>query len=441
MLPRLLFLLFFVPSLLSCQNSVTGEFSPAAEYEFGILYRLTPTGKVYAINKSIENGVFKAELPADFKEGMYRMVYKLPEDYYYFDMVLDGKEDVDFKFSQNTGLTFSNSQNKILDAYLIDMDSLQDLIFEEYASAKPDVSKLKQLFQQQKEIQIKAEKDTEGKYSHSLVQALQPYLPANVPGSSAYERNLKKHYFDNFDFSDEKLQSSPFPLRKIVSYYDQFVTQKGGSFYRTAINDIAFAVRNTSPEYQKKLLSDFWDFLVANKKNHGANYLADSYLNELGNQANDMALIQKLEWFKNLSIGSKAPDFEWKDQQGILHSLYETQGADYYILAFWSSGCSHCMEQMPELHKKMKSMNTDKIRMLAIGLETEEEHWLETVPNMPDFTHILKTDDARVDIAKTYNVTATPTYYVLDKDKKIIGQPRGQKNLFGIIDALMEYKR
>ena len=447
MFKKLFLLLLITPFFLFCQdsktgNSITGNFSPAKDYDFGILYRLTPTGKIYAKDAKVaKDGSFKIELDSTIPKGSYRLIYNLPEKENFFDFIYNGEEEILFSFSEKSGVVFSDGQNKMLFQYLKEMELVEKEIDSKLASETPDQKEVEKLFKKQSEIQSIAENESKNSFASKFIKANKPYIPTSLKNKSIYYGNKKTNFFENFDFEDEQLQSSSFPLKKIEAYYEEFIAIQGGSFYRSIINDIHFELRNCDTSFQKTLLSEFWESLVDKKKNNAANYLAENYLIELASIEKDLVLSEKLNLHKNLSIGANAPNFSWKDGIDKEQTLYTTTGAEYYVLAFWSSECSHCMEQMPVLHEKMTKLHSAKIKVIAVGLEMEDQPWKNTILKLPNFIHVLKTDEDRVKIAKEYNVTATPTYYVLDKDKKIIGKPRGEKNLSGIIDTLEAYNK
>lgn len=441
MIKKILLLLVLSPFFLFCQDSITGEFTPAEDFDFGILYRLTPTGKVYAKDTKIsKEGKLIMNLDS-LSIGNYRLVYNLPEAENYFDLIYDGKEEVSFTFSPNSGVVFSDTQNKILNEYLNKMQVVEKELNSELTAEKPNSNKIQKLFAKQLEIQNNAHKESENSFASIFIKANKPYIPNDFKNRNIYYGEKKNHFFNNFNFEDKHLQSSPFPLKIVEAYYQEFIQVQGASFYRSIINDIYFELRNCDPKFQKKLLAEFWQSLVDTNKNNAANYLAENYLTDLAISLGDTALGEKLDLFKNLSVGGKAPDFSWKDEKNKEHTLYTTDVAQYYVLAFWSSDCSHCMEQMPVLNEKMKNIKSEKIKVIAVGLEMEDELWKETITKLSSFIHVLKMDDDRANITLKYNITGTPSFYVLDKDKKIIANPRGQKNLFGIIETLEAYKK
>jgi len=438
MFQKLALFLILSPFLVSCQNSLTGEFSPAAKYDFVILYRLDPAGKVYVADTKVDaTGNFKIDFGPEALKGTYRLVYDLPEDEHNFDFIYDGKESVILSFSENEGVIFQNGQNKILFDYLREMKTVQEEINSSLSSEKESMN---EFFTRLKEIQTRAENASDNTFAHSFILANSPYIPDDFINKEVYEINRKSNFFDNFDFNAHHLQSSSFPLKIIDDYYHEYVTLKKGVNYRSVINDIQLELKNTDSNFQKNLLAEFWQNLIDENKNNAANYPAERYLISLANSLEDTELSQKLQQFKNLSIGANAPNFALMDYD-TNKTLYDIEGSDYYILAFWSTECSHCMRHMPEIHERLKSISSEKIKTVAVGLELEEIQWREKILELPDFINLLAMGDSLDELVKDYNIRATPTFVVVDKDKRIIAKPSGVKNLYEIIDALEQYQK
>ena len=414
---------------------------PHTNFDFVILYRITPTGKVYVKNTGVKDGLFKIELDSTVGKGNYRVVYNLPEDKNYFDVIYDGKTSVSFTFSEKSGVSFKDKENKILSEYLKNMDSISRELDAKLMVENPNAKEIKNIIQIQREIQDNAEKESKGLLASVFIKANKPYIPSHFTNRNSYFAEKKNNFFKNMDFQNEQIQSSNLPIKLIKSYYNDFTKVQGPSFYRSIINDIYFEIRNGDPQFQKTVLFDLWNYLVVQNKISAANYLAENYLIDLASNLDDTMLVEKLELYKSLSTGAIAPDFSWQDQNGEQKSLSSIQGSEYYILAFWSSDCSHCMEQMPVLNEKMQSIPSEKIKVVAIGLEMDEGQWKKTIPNLSNFMHVLKIGEDRAAITLQYNITGTPTFYVLDKDKRIIAKPRGQKSLYGIIESLEAYKK
>ena len=131
---------------------------------------------------------------------------------------------------------------------------------------------------------------------------------------------------------------------------------------------------------------------------------------------------------RNVQIGSVAPDFEIGNNSGLfLHNLK----SDYFLLIFWASWCPHCKDELVKIKNlldekqplfKQKEKN---ITTIAISLDTDKKQWQDFIKNNNLSTWIqtaeLKGWEGK--IIKQYNVYATPTMILLDKNKKIILLP------------------
>ena len=68
-------------------------------------------------------------------------------------------------------------------------------------------------------------------------------------------------------------------------------------------------------------------------------------------------------------------------------------------------------------------MGDGQIKVIAVGLEDDPILWEKEIAKYPEFIHVLGLGKWSNAIGKSYNVTATPSYYILDKEKKIIAKP------------------
>ena len=137
---------------------------------------------------------------------------------------------------------------------------------------------------------------------------------------------------------------------------------------------------------RKYFIEKLWQNLVNYNLISTANYLAERYLIPIANQLNDTVLVLKLTQFKNLSIGNPAPDFILDDGSG--KKLSELDIAENYILVFWSSGCSHCLKEIPQLYQLSQELNTTKYKIIAVGLEEDTFKWTNEVVKYPNFINI-----------------------------------------------------
>jgi thiol-disulfide isomerase/thioredoxin len=419
-----------IPSLIISQNTLKANFTPEEDFTWGILYKNSPTGKKYVAQSKFVEGNLVFELNEKATKGIYKLVYAVPQNEYNFDLIYNGKEDIELTFSLNNGATFiKSSENILLFSYLNELTFLGKLLEVEYKKDKINRKAITTIFDRQRELQIIYEKKSNDMLVKHFIKANKPYIPIKYESISNYLKNQTSNYFENIDFSDEILQSSSLLLDKSLAYISSvvnkgFIKQKN---YNYNIDKVVAKTKITNPDFQKVFLAKMWEKFVSYNQIKSANYLAEKYLIPLANQQNDKNLALKLNQFKNLSIGNSAPDFILDESSQKKLSALDV--AENYILVFWSSGCSHCLKELPQLHSLSDKLNSTKYKVVAVGLEENYTNWSNEVKKFPNFINAIKLQKWNNKVVKDYALTSTPTYFVLDQDKKFKFKPEGLKDL------------
>jgi thiol-disulfide isomerase/thioredoxin len=119
------------------------------------------------------------------------------------------------------------------------------------------------------------------------------------------------------------------------------------------------------------------------------------------------------------------------DKDGKVIDLSKIQ-SDKALLVFYASWCPHCQELLPKLNEFSKSNKT--IEILAISLDSKQEDWIKFIDdNKLEFTNLNNPNGWDGTTASDYFIYATPTMFLLDSEKKIIGKPT---NLVELKDLL-----
>lgn len=411
------------------QYSIKGTFSPADEFNYALLYKITPETNEYVSNAEIKNGKFSFLLDSTVTKGMYRIVYALPQEENNFDIIYNAKENIELSFDQEIGVNFVKStENNLISSYTREMEAISQSIGDFYNSDSKDTLALAKIFKKQLEVQNKFEKNAKGTIAISFIKANKPYIPKKFESIKVYIKNLKDYYFSYIDFNNETLQSSNFLSERITSYVfgmrdenkDELAT------YRANIDDVFEEMREAKPSIKKSLLVILWQQMADLSLETTANYISDKYLISIAEKAQDKALVDQLKKFKNTSLGTAAPDFSFEKTYGDVTTktkLSAYNSANQYVIVFWSISCSHCMQEIPLLQKFIKTQPKGKLKVIAIGLEDSQNNWKKLIPTYPEFVHVLGLGKWTNKLAVLYNINATPTYFVLDKDKKIIAKP------------------
>lgn len=424
---KILIILLVLP-FISFAQTIKGTFSPAEDYSYAFLYKASPEGANYIDRGQLDsNGQFEIKLKDSLEAGIYKIVYAIPPEENNFDFIFDGKESVDFNFSQEEGVEFTESEeNKLWMSYLKSIEMVNHTISNYYSKNNADKEGFDAIFKTLKDTQLAYEDLAKDRLAINFISANRPYIPTQYEDISTYSKNLKQHYLSQVDFSNYLLQSSTFLTDCVTSYVFNMVQNPSQDTYKSHIDDVANAISNDDLIIKTSLLEMLWHQFVTAENHEIANYITDNYLLELAKATNNKVLEEMVTSFKNTSIGTVAPNFDITSN-GQNTSLHQLEGADYYLLVFWSSACGHCLDELPKV-KEMVA-NKPNLKVVAFGLEKEDNNWDKEIKNYPDFIHQIGLNKWENPTVITYGVSATPMYFLLSADKIIMAKPYEFKDL------------
>ena len=406
------------------------RFSPAKDYNVALLYKVTPTISAYITNTEINaDGTFEIQLDSSATKGMYRLVYAIPQEDYNFDIIYNENEDIELTFNAETGVEFQSSvENKLMASYTNSMSAVTNNIGDFFREKSTDTLALVKIFKTQRDTQFSFETVAKETIAYHFIKANKPYIPNDFEDVETYIYNLKEHYFDNVDFSNEVLQSSNFLEERMLNYVFGMSLKNIDEVtsYKDNVDVFCKEIEDIPDDVKRILLVDLWQQMVDLNIEVIANYISETYLMDLAVSLNDQELLHDLILFKNTSIGNNAPDFSFEleeENDKITKKLSELNVAENYIVVFWSSTCSHCLDEIPQLQSYIQSQEKDEFKVIAIALEKEPTEWIKLKMDYPDFIHVYGDGKWDNEIGNNYGVTATPTYFVLGKNKKIISKP------------------
>jgi thiol-disulfide isomerase/thioredoxin len=422
-----IFILFLLP-LLGVSQSIKGNFSPAEEFTYAFLYQATPEGANY-INRGKLDSIGNFEIPLDstMSAGIYKIVYATPPEENNFDFIYDGKETVAFNFSNEQGVAFTDSdENKLWSSYLKSIDMVNQTISNYYSKEHIDKEGFSSIFKVLKDTQSAYEESANGKLVAAFITANRPYIPTKYEDIGTYSKNLKTQYLSQIDFSNYLLQSSSFLVDRVSAYVFNIDQNPTGETYKQHIDDIATAISNEDSIIKTSLLEVIWQRFVTLENHDLANYITETYLLELATTTNNKVLAQTITSYKNTSVGTKAPNFDvlLENRKTSLHQLDD---AENYLVIFWSSGCGHCLKELPKIKELIATKPS--LKVIAYGLENDNIKWSEEIKNYPDFTHVIGLGKWDNQMVQTYGIAATPTYFLLNKEKIIISKPYEYKDV------------
>lgn len=244
---------------------------------------------------------------------------------------------------------------------------------------------------------------------------------------------LKKHYFDNVDFSDTMLIRSTILTSKVVGYLSLY-QNNANSQEELEVNmligvDSVFSYAQENQQIYEFLV----DFLINGFESigfeKGLEHIANaSSLDKFcENTERKLKLENKFELIKKLAIGQPAPDFVTTDINGKVITLSKID-AEKTLLVFWASWCSHCDDILPVINSYyVKDMNME---VISVSIDELKDDLMKSIDETNyGWVQIAELEGWNGAIVEEYGIVATPTIFVLDENKKIIGKPVGRKQL------------
>ncbi len=403
--------------------------------------RLTPVDSTV----SDSAGHFRILLSPSASTGLYRMSFGKGQA---FDLVLN-HENVNFTTNatdpaDSIEFTASN-ENRLYYYYLrIDRMTQQKLelltpvvdFYPENDHFYPEViSEYEQMQKERDRIYDSLNTLNSSSYAMRIIRLYRtPYLPSSLRKDDRINY-LKAHFFDQVDFQDTLLLNSNAWSNKAINYLSLYSNnqlprkQLEAEFIRAITIMLSAAAINQ--EVYKFLL----DYIVGGfDKYHFDDvltYIADNFQDPFAceDQARKTNLQKKLDNFKKIAVGREAPDINSPDPKGKNIPMSGI-GTEFTLVLFWSSECGHCAEMLPRVKELYEGQKTKKYEVYAVSLDTSRTAWTKFVRD-GKFKWINVSDLKGFDspAANDYNIYATPTMILLDRQKKILAKPVSYREL------------
>jgi thiol-disulfide isomerase/thioredoxin len=153
------------------------------------------------------------------------------------------------------------------------------------------------------------------------------------------------------------------------------------------------------------------------------NHIADHYLNESCETENKSLMQKRLGAYRKMALGNTAPDIIMEDINGNIVAL---SGVDheYTLVLFWASWCPHCNSMLPELKKWYNEERIVDMEIFAVSIDTSHADWHNMVisEQLP-WINCNEPGGWYGKVAMDYNLYATPTMFILDRNRKILAKP------------------
>ena len=278
-------------------------------------------------------------------------------------------------------------------------------------------------------------------YASNLIR-VDRFTPLNLELDFKNQRKeLIANYFNKVDFSDESLIPTDVMTNKIFDFLSIQLTSEQNKDQQTMALILGADNVLNRATVNFEMYKFLYQFLFETFKELNVNEVVDyltriPYSEEMDcseEQYNELLSIA--EFNSRARVGSIAKNISGKtifDQDFDLYSIDNK----FTIVYFWSYTCDHCRENLGGL-KSFLDENPD-FSMVAVSVKGD----LKKIKNIVKKNKIsgyfyhdgLEWDCPYVD---DYAVTATPSFYLLDKDKKIVFKPFDFKELVNFVNLII----
>ncbi len=239
--------------------------------------------------------------------------------------------------------------------------------------------------------------------------------------------DFRKHFWDDFDFSEPGLMNTPAYTNKLKRYFKELVPQHQDSLVK--YTDVLMAKAGINDEYYKtisnwialkyepgktKLMDGeavYSHILLKYFTKERATWLDEQSIKTLRQRASEM--VQSL-------LNKPMGDVTAKSVDGKYHTLSDIK-KPVIIVYIYNTDCSHCAEETPKLLQFYSKWKNKGVEVFSIAANTTEEEWRKfnkkyNIPWIDVF------DVTNASWYPKYFVDITPELYVIDKDRKIFAK-------------------
>lgn len=448
--------LLLVSAFVYAQNSITGTFSGLSNQQIELVGFKGFDN--YTINSTTANA--QGEFKLSYGKDNYGMAILKAEDNNSFLLVLENM-DIELK-----GDNFANTQtikiikgleNKLFEQYTqehprreqalsawIFLGNIyaQDMLFAVQEVPKQAILKEKQRIRTEDSLFL-AHLEPQSFVSWylplrklvSAVSVIAQYRTEEIPGAIAAFRDI--------DYADPRLYKSGL-LGDVIKSHFWLIENSGRSLDSVYIemNISIDRMLETLTKDEKKfneVTEHLFKLLERRSLFTSSEYLALKVLNQVSCTVNN-DLAAQLESYRAMTIGNVAPDFDFK-KDIIAHGFEATKQPEklsdlnsaYTVVVFGSSWCPQCPQDLLHISGLYEKWKEQSVEVVFVSLD-EDADMFKRFAGMFPFISICDYGKWESPVVKSYHVFATPTFYLLNNERKIILRPHSVTQLDAWID-------
>jgi len=259
---------------------------------------------------------------------------------------------------------------------------------------------------------------------------------------------IKNHYWDKFDFKDNRLIIAPFYEKKLSTYFNTYVLPVPDTVIAEA--DILLAKTRNAKELFKYTLHWLASYTERNKlmgMDEVFVHLVEKYYMKGDAYWLDSAglakYVDRAQKIAPNVLGNTAPELVLQDVWNLQDVSLQKFPAAYTLVVFWSPDCGHCQKEIPMIDSVYNAELKQKgVRVFSVPTEgelSEIQKYIEK-QGLKEWTNVVDAHN-NSKYKSLYDVYSTPKVFLLDDQKKIIGKLLDHSNISQVLKYNEEKKK
>ena len=252
--------------------------------------------------------------------------------------------------------------------------------------------------------------------------------------------------FRKLDYTDEKLYKSGLLKDAVESHFWllENMGQPLDTVFREMSISIDYLIPNLSKDEQKfnEITRYLFNLLESHSLFQASEYLAIRILTQNSCTVNN-DLAKQLESYRTMKKGNTASDIVFRGDVLQNGSVIKTPGrlsdiiSAYKVVIFGAAWCPKCAEELSQLLPLYGKWKLKGVEVVFISLDTDKTLFKSFSGIFP-FISMCDYKKWNSEAVNDYYVFATPTFFMMDKDLKIILRPNSVKQIDAWVDFYLK---
>lgn len=274
----------------------------------------------------------------------------------------------------------------------------------------------------------------------SNVSTVAQYRTEEIPATIAAFRAL--------DYTDPRLYKSGLFKDAIDNHF--WLLENSGkpldSVFAEMRTSIDGMLRQLMKEEKKlnEVADHLFDLLERHSLFQASEHLALKVLNEVSCTVNS-DLAKQLEIYRAMKKGNTAADLDFSGNKSTFNisalpkKLSEFK-SPYTLVAFAAGWCEHCRKEIPQIVPHYEEWKKAGMEVVLISLDDQPSEYQAFAQSFP-FPQYCDFKKWESEPAKSYYVFGTPTFFLLDQDRKIVLRPNSVNQVKAWVDWFLLKKQ